>query len=285
MHCVRCQYLLWNLPESRCPECGLAFDVTDYAFRAGEVAFCCTSCGHGVSGEGALGLPLRHRYDCERCGQPVDVAIATVRPLVEGASAEAVRRGSPWAARGRMGTLAAFVEVLARLTTQPAEFFRQLSVAPASGAAGFSILCAYLSAAVFLLTLWGLQTLGFIAWGPNAKLLMQSRWALVALVAIPLTQVAWNYIYGFLIHGVLRGLGARKADVDRCVEVVAFGSAVTPAVLLVPPIGIVWYLRVVTSGIEQFFQVNRARALVASALPLLVFGHAAMGAVFLMLYT
>lgn len=284
MNCIRCQYLLWNLPENRCPECGLRFDVTDYLFEPGAVAFCCRACGHGRTGEGALGLPTRRHYACERCGAAVDAAETAVRPLRESASGEPMRMGSVWASRGRVGFLPAFLDVLVRLTTQPAEFFRQISAAPAGGATAFSILCAYLSAAVFVATLWGLQTLGFIAWGPNAKLLLEPRCLCLAVVAIPLAQVGWNHAYGFLIHGILRGLGARRADVERCVEVVAFGSAVMPALLLAPPIGIVWYLGVVTSGIEQLFNVPRVRALTASVLPLLVFGHVVMAAVFVMLY-
>jgi hypothetical protein len=50
-----------------------------------------------------------------------------------------------------------------------------------------------------------------------------------------------------------------------------------PAVFLLPPIGLVWYVLVVTSGIEQLHSTSRSRALAATLIPMLLAGNVLVG--------
>src|SRR5690606_13268834 len=69
MHCRECDYALWNLTEARCPECGSPFDVGDYVFERGTVAFACPLCGHEHDGMGPLYQPwLGRDSTCRGCG-------------------------------------------------------------------------------------------------------------------------------------------------------------------------------------------------------------------------
>lgn len=273
MNCVRCGYLLWNLPENRCPECGLPFEVTDYAFPPDGVAFVC-QCGQSYGGNDEQGLPAPRRFQCSQCHQQLDAAFLGVRPLQDGVAGEPLRLGTPWERRDRVGFIRAFLDGVARLAMQPREYFRLSSASHNHGEIVFSVLCAYIGAALLIAAIIFLQSGGLLDWLPDVRAVLHSRIAILVLAAIPLIQVAWNYIYGLLIEIVLAILGHHHpSDYESSVRAVAFGSAVLPAVMLLPPIGLLWYIKVVSSGVEHLHCTTKGHALVATMIPMLLAGN------------
>lgn len=278
MNCVHCDYLLWNLPENRCPECGSDFEVTDYAFPAGKVEFLCRHCGQGYVGNDARGLPYPRKFDCVSCHHPLDAADMIVRPESETVVAEALHFGTPWQHRRRVGFLRGFVDAVARLAISPGEYFRLAAANRNDGSVAFSVLCAYVGLMVFAGMMLLLHGTGLAAWMPDPLNLMKSPALLIVLVAIPFVQIAWNYLYGMLIQAVLMGLGHQRGELDASVRAVALGSAVLPAILLLPPVGIFWYLCVVCSGVENLHATSRAKALTATLIPMLMALNVALAA-------
>ncbi len=108
MQCRTCGYILLNLPEPRCPECGTGFDIRSYRFVPGTVAFACPHCGHMHGGTGESYLPaMTELAACLGCGQAMRVGAMRVVPLsdrVEDYSTDRV----PWEERKQLGRWRAF---------------------------------------------------------------------------------------------------------------------------------------------------------------------------------
>lgn len=274
MNCVRCDYLLWNLPQCRCPECGLAFETTDYAFPKGAVHFVCPHCEQSYLGTDDRGLPQPRRFDCVGCGHPVDAARMAVRPIEESAAGEPLRFGTAWQRRRRVGLLRGYIDALAQLALNPSEYLRLASANRNDGTLVFSVASAYLAAVVFLGVIVLFRNIGLAAWIPDPSGLLTFPWVIYLAFAVPLAHMAWTYLYGLLIQAVLWSLGQQDCELESSVRAVALGSAVLPAVLLFPPVGLVWYLVVVCSGLEQFHEMPRTRALTAALVPMLVAANA-----------
>ena len=277
MNCVRCDYFLWNLPENRCPECGVHFEVTDYAFEKDSVHFVCRHCEQPYLGNDDRGLPFPRQFHCVKCEQPLNAAEMLVRPLDEKALGQPLRFGTPWEHRSRVGLISAFLDGIARLAIQPGEYFRLSAVGQNQGATAFSVSCAYVATILFLLVLALFQSGGLIGWLPNARKLLGFPNVLLVLAAVPMIQIIWNYFYGMSIQAVLWSMGQTDSDSEQSIRAVAFASAVLPAVLLLPPVGLVWYVLVVTSGIEQLHATSRGRALAATLIPMLLAGNVLVG--------
>ncbi|MBI5763776.1 MAG: YIP1 family protein [Planctomycetes bacterium] len=273
MNCVRCNYLLWDLSENRCPECGLAFEVTDYDFPKKAVAFVCRACDQSYAGNDEHGLPAPRRFICTKCNAPLDVAQLRVRPLRDDAVGEPLRLGTPWEQRHRVGFVRAYLDGVARLAMQPQEYFRLSASNHNHGEIVFSVLCAYLAGAVLIGAIMLLQYGGLLTWIPDIRLLLNSRSTFMLIALVPLVQIVWNYFYGLLIQGVLAILGQQGSDYESSVRAVAFGSAVLPAVFLLPPVGVLWYIRVVSSGVEHLHHTSRGQALIATMIPMLLAGN------------
>jgi hypothetical protein len=284
MNCARCNYLLWDLSENRCPECGHDFEVTDYAFKPRAVHFLCRACGQSYLGTDLDGLPYPRRFECLGCGAAIDAASLMVHPLSPDAIGEPTRMGTPWEQRHRVGTARAFVDGLARLATQPGEYFRLAAAGATHEATLFSIVCAYLALLTVAAALAVFRQFGGASWLPDLGALFKLPQALVLLAAVPLLQIAWNYLFGTLIQAVLWGLGQSGSALDQSVRAVAFGSAVLPAVLLLPPIGLLWYVIIVSSGIEHFQATTRSRAVVATLIPMLLAANVALGVTYAVFY-
>ncbi len=89
MRCPDCQYALWNLKESTCPECGRGFELGEWDFSGSDAAFACTSCGERLVGATPKELPTV----CPACGVAIDARSVSVGA---GASGKDVpRAGDP----------------------------------------------------------------------------------------------------------------------------------------------------------------------------------------------
>lgn len=284
MNCVKCNYLLWDLPDNRCPECGHLFETTDYAFKPRSVHFICRACHQPYLGTDFDGLPYPRRFTCVNCGEALDAAHLMVHPLSPDALAEPTREGTPWELRDRVGTARAFVDGLTRLATQPGEFFRMSVASSGHGATLFSVVCAYIAVFMVAGVFTFFRKAGLINWLPDVGAWLAMPQGLVLLAAIPLIQIGWNYLFGTLIQTVLWGLGQPGSELDQSVRAVAFGSAVLPAVFLLPPVGLLWYVFVVSCGIEHYQSTTRSRAVVATLIPMLLAANVALAVTYAVFY-
>lgn len=282
MNCPRCDYLLWELQDDRCPECALPFEATDFAFQMSAVHFVCRDCGQSYLGNDERGLPKPRRFDCVRCRRALDAGRMLVRPIRDDARGRQIRSGTPWEHRDDVGLVRGFLDGVARLAIQPGEYFRQCyDDGNHSGAATFSIICAYVAAGLLG---FGLVFAAAIAPGSfaiaNAGPLGM-KFLLFLLMLIPVAQITWNYSYGLLIQVVLFCLGQRDGRPQQSVRAVALGSAVLPALVLLPPVGLAWYVSVVASGVEHLQGVTRGRAILASLVPVLLAANVGVIALFM----
>jgi hypothetical protein len=271
MNCVRCQYLLWNLPQQRCPECGLEFELTDYVFPKNAVEFSCRECGETYPGTDEQGLPGKRRFPCKKCSAPIEVARMQARPLDESVHGEPLRAGTPWQFRHRVGFVRAFFDCMARLAIGPGDFFALSAASDSRGALLFGVLCSYLAAGIIIGVLVFLNSIGVLGWLSIPKAFRNSTALALMIVAMPpLIQIVWSYFYGAMIYAVLHALGLSTQDLEQSIRAVSYGSAVLPAVLLLPPVGVVWYVNVVSSGVEHLQQTTRPHAIIASIVPMLL---------------
>ena len=96
MRCHTCRYALWSLTEPRCPECGTGFDLRDFAFEPGSVAFACPHCHHLHAGQGRYHQPSSDDQAlCRQCARPMTVVDMPVMPLKDDARGVPIRL-TPW---------------------------------------------------------------------------------------------------------------------------------------------------------------------------------------------
>ena len=69
MRCRTCDYPLWNIEGTSCPECGSAFARGDYRFRQGAVRFRCPGCRTAFYGTSPSGLPEPSSFACPTCSR------------------------------------------------------------------------------------------------------------------------------------------------------------------------------------------------------------------------
>lgn len=269
MNCAKCGYLLFGLSQCRCPECGTPFATTDYAFPRGSIQFLCPRCGQSYLGIDHFGLPSPRQFACVKCGAPISASEMPVRPLRDGVVGEALRYGTPWEHRDRVGAVRAFGQTMVQIASQPRDFFRMLYGHDRWSALSFGLLAALLTA-VFLLVLGRL--VGAFLFGPAALRGLGLSLGLRLVFVVPVAAMLWIYGYALGIYLCLRLFGRANADFEGCIQAVAYANAVLPAMVL-PPVGLAWYVWLVWVGIRESEELTGARTVVAVALPLLVLAN------------
>lgn len=124
MQCRTCGYALWNLTEPRCPECGTKFDLREYRFKPGAVAFGCPYCGALHEGAGEAYLPSSgESATCRGCGQSMAVAQMRVVLLSDDPDAATVNL-LPWQRRKDLGWWKAWLGTCKMGMTGPVQLGR-----------------------------------------------------------------------------------------------------------------------------------------------------------------
>lgn len=80
MNCRACNYVLWNIRDRRCPECGTPFLPSEFKFVPGSVRFCCPRCAQAYYGTSAEGLLEPREFTCVGCGSPVNMDEMVLMP-------------------------------------------------------------------------------------------------------------------------------------------------------------------------------------------------------------
>lgn len=263
MNCTNCHYLLFGVSSGRCPECGVLFSATDFSFERGSVHFLCPHCNQKYLGSDSLGLPFPRTFRCVRCEKPVSAAEMAVRPLREGVVGEPLRFGAIWERRGDIGRVRAFLHTMTAVCTRPGDFFRAAYASDRAGAVIFGVL-----AALFALTFWAIILLVacyLLGYRPTfaaspARATFQIALTIISFIGAVLV---WMYLYAWSICLALRLMGRPEVDSESVVQVVAYASAVFPAI---PPICIFWHIAVVIVGLKEVLSVERGRAIIAAIL-------------------
>lgn len=275
MNCGKCGYLLFGLASGRCPECGSGFKATDYGFPRFAVQFLCPHCRQGYSGTDEYGLPRPRTFSCVKCNALVHAGDMIVKPLRDGVVGDPLRFGSSWDHRGQVGALKAFMITLAQVSTQPTAFFRNAHLTDSGAAVAFAVGAAMLS-----LPVWGAVMAAAAALLPVGRLAlpalaMRGSMGFLFLVCYLGAVLVWVYGFGAGVFVVLRLLRRSECSLDTCICIVAFATAVFPS-LFFPP-ALIWYLMVVVIGVRETQDISGFRAAIATLLPILVLGNAAVG--------
>ena len=277
MNCPHCQYVLFGLTEARCPECGREFEVTDFYFKPGDVAFLCPHCRQGYAGNDEFGLPRPRSFRCATCSKYVNVASMIVQPLRPDAQGDALRFGSLWEHRDKIGWWRGFFGTVAQIARRPQEFFRMAYAADRSDAFTFAGACGC------ALVLLALLTAGIVVSVHEGSLVglraaLSPLRLLILLTLVIVVTVAWTYFFTILIHLTFACMGIMRASAESTVQVVAHAAAVLPA-LVVPPVGLGWYLYVIAAGLREIHGISRAQAWTASVIAMLIWLGVVGGAV------
>ncbi len=96
MNCKACNYSLWNLPGRACPECGLAYRPSEFAFTRGSVAFKCPHCAQGYAGTSRQGHLEPTAFHCLKCGHELAMDQMILVPAAGVAEAMTTPQSNPW---------------------------------------------------------------------------------------------------------------------------------------------------------------------------------------------
>ncbi len=123
MRCEHCDYLLFNLLQPVCPECGRSFSIEQYRFDPGVVSFNCPHCDQEYYGNDEQGLPFPRQFECVKCRGPLTLQDLRVVPKREDAQGRPAV-GSPWDYRQRLGTRKAWWDTFVMTLIRPGRLFR-----------------------------------------------------------------------------------------------------------------------------------------------------------------
>ncbi len=142
MNCPHCEYLLFNLTQPICPECGREFDVEQYQFAPSAVTFHCPHCDQAYYGNDAQGLPSPRAFTCAQCQREVtlrELRVVPSTPEVRGSRVDV----SPWDERERTGRVTGWWRMTGMVLSRPSEAFRRSYATTIRSAWGFAAISMY----------------------------------------------------------------------------------------------------------------------------------------------
>ena len=121
MRCQTCDYELWNLIPTACPECGTGWSFEQFRFRAGAAQFLCPHCEHAYGGNDAAGLPTPRHFTCVGCQQEIMLSQMRALPAPGSNRDDAMEDRHPWMQRARIGRWRAFRQTTKQSLLYPAK--------------------------------------------------------------------------------------------------------------------------------------------------------------------
>lgn len=280
MNCTRCDYLLFNLREPVCPECGQGFDLAMYRFEPGHVAFVCPHCAQEYYGNDQQGLPYPRSFTCVSCAQPLTLQQLSVSPKHEQARG-ALSEVSPWDERHSRGSLRAWWDTWKMILVKPGKFFRAFRGRSYKEAWLFSTIAMYIGLVPYLamssLFLWGVNTIIKAApggppapFGPAQLTAILITYAVMAVVVPPIAPIVNGALWACLIHPVLWLLAPRRRSMGDTMQMTMY--AMGPYALTAIPIcgawaSGVWCLVALVQGVKEVHQTTGTRASIAVLWP------------------
>ena len=239
MHCRNCDYALWNLTTSICPECGVVFAPSEFEFVPNSVRFCCPHCQQTYYGVDSKGHLVPREFECVKCGAAIDMDRMVLLPA-EGVAERRTRPdANPWLERKDRGFFKAWIATVGKSLAGQAVMMRGLGDQVRPGEAwrfallmlvvwlGVGVALPFFGFAVF--TSLGSASRATVALGAAAG-------TTLGLATVWLTLIL---LWGLSTHGLLRITGGAEHTIGRTFEAILYSSGVTFP-LAVPLLGVLW---------------------------------------------
>jgi hypothetical protein len=267
MHCVHCDYLLFNLTTPVCPECGQEFDVETYRFDPGAVSFHCPHCDQPYYGNDAQGLPEPRSFACVTCHNPVTLRSLRVVPRAPNAIGVPIS-GSPWDRRQEIGLFRAWWDTLKLVMFSPTEFFRRMPCTPAGGIWLHSTISTYVGS----IGTMAYQCLIWLLWVPlvvGGGGVGTMEWVMLVigtLVGPPIYVAVSPFVGACLVHPILWLICPDRRPFAATRDVLMY-SLTTQILGIIPLAGgymsMVWSLVVAVHGVREVHRTTSWRAAIA----------------------
>ncbi|HRJ49847.1 MAG: hypothetical protein KF787_06525 [Phycisphaeraceae bacterium] len=271
MQCVACHYLLWNIRDRRCPECGSDFRVSEHTFRPGSVQFRCPHCEQPYFGtDPESGHLVPRTFDCVRCSNRIDMDEMVLLPAQGVGEGEATER-HPWIER-RRGLFFAWVHTVALSCFSPVRLIRLTRERDAARPAMMFMLVTL--AIAFACGLGMLMLFVLTAGGMVGGYSFASMTRMLAAFCIPFAVLAGAIGAWLLVtHGVLAitgtTLGLRRTTHAICYSCGPVVLASIPCLgMYVIPFAALWWIINAAVMLSPSHRISGLRAtLAALALP------------------
>ena len=227
MHCRNCDYPLWNLTTSICPECGVVFAPSEFEFVPNSVRFCCPHCQQTYFGTGAKGHLVPRAFDCVKCGATIDMDRMVLLPAEGVAEARTKPDANPWLERKERGFFKALFATVGKSLAGQAAMMRGLGDQVRPGEAwrfALLILVVWLGVGVAL-PFFGFAAISSMSSASRATAAM----GVAAGVTLGFAGVWFILVvlWGLSIHGLLRVTGGAPQTIGRTFEAILYSSGVT----------------------------------------------------------
>lgn len=278
MNCPYCDYLLFNLPQPVCPECGRPFDVCAFRFEPQAVHFACPACGQEYVGNDQRGLPWPRQFNCVKCNTPVDASSMQVIPQrADAAGVFGAAGSSPWQKRKWIGLWPAWWRTVKMTMIRPTEFFQAHREESNAEAYRFAVMTSYLGPGIGMALIglfWASCSL-FVPGargGPPLGLLAGCMWiaAMVVPAVIPLLEGVFT---GGLIHLALVFLAPHRRSFGHTYRLAQYslGPMILCAIPLGPDsVGQIWSVVTTVIAVRTVHRVSGWVAAVAVLWPLML---------------
>lgn len=271
MHCRNCEYPLWNLTTSQCPECGEAFRVEDFEFKPNSVRYRCPDCDQEYYGTSRSGHLVPPEFDCRKCGSHIHMNQMRLEPA-EGLREEQTRASNlAWSGEG--GFMRRWIATIGQSLVAPHQIGR--SIASEGNVGGSLLFAALTSLATGLLT--AVPFLFLFGWvgsmtaaqgggaGTGVGLAMAVSLFGTAFGSVIVIIVA-GAMYGCITHGILAMTGGASGGLGKTLSAVYFASGAN-VVAAIPCLGAyvswIWWLVSAVLAVKETHSLTGARASLA----------------------
>lgn len=232
MHCLKCDYPLWNLAPGSCPECGTPFKPTDREFPVGRARFCCPDCDQAYYGDGPEGHLQPSEFECVSCNRHLTEDDCIIRPL-EG-NDEIVSSVAPWF-QPSVGLFSRFFRTCGWSMVRPIELGKGTPLTGSTAAAvGFMSLIQLLGVVVGGFPLMALVMVAPMFAGARGGGGMTTAFPLLIVASAGVFgAVAFILLNACVVHLVLVWTGRLEHGLGRTVTLCCLGTG--PAILVAIP--------------------------------------------------
>jgi hypothetical protein len=275
VHCKHCDYLLFNLTQPVCPECGRSFDIERYRFQLGDVSFNCPHCDQEYYGNDERGLPFPRQFTCVQCNQPVALQQMRVEPKHPDAVG-VLGDLSPWDRHRKLGLWRAWWGSFTMILLRPSVFFSEHEGSSIKEAWLFATISAYVAdipGFVFQMVMfWIVGAVGG-GMGGSPLLFLDPFTLAMTLLGPPLYTIVGAAIHTVLIQPALVLLGSepRPMRFTMCIALYAMGPMALGAIPIMGDlVGAIWGIITLMVGVRVVHRTNRARAIISVVWPILL---------------
>lgn len=280
MRCKTCDYLLWNLPARRCPECGTPFVPSEFELVPNQVQYCCPHCDQAYYGTDGQGHLVPRAFDCVSCGQAIDMDDMVLRPA-EGVSDEQTQpERMPWLDRGDRGFFRSWLSTIWMAMVSPGRLIQLLPLqSSASAAWGFLLVTYVATLALMFGPILIFQALIMMVTGmaggpgPGMFFSILGLGGIGVIIAAVILTCLMVGLWGALTHGLLRltaGSGPPPKTIDRTYQALCYSSGANVS-SIVPCVGSyfgwIWWVVSAVLMVREIHRIPGGRAAFAVITP------------------